>query len=125
MLLLKRKLFAAVILALGIILVLGCSGNSENNNEQTRAGESIDEEKAKEFALNDVTHFKSDNSNFEVHSVERTEMGYRNSKKTYDSWVVIISSQEPNDDSPSPNILYQINAKDGTIIDKTDHALAE
>ncbi len=125
MLLLKRNLFAAAILVLGIIWVVGCSDNSDNHNEKTRANESIDEEKAKEIALNDVPNFKSNNSNFEVYSVERTEMGYRNSKVTYDSWVVVISSQEPNEDSPSPNILYQINAKDGTIIDKTNHALAE
>ena len=102
-------------------MVVSCS----DNNEKTRADQSINEEKAKEIALNDVPNFKSDNSNFEIFSVERTEMGYRNSKKTYGSWVVDISSQESNEDNPSPNILYQINAKDGTIIDKTDHALAE
>lgn len=82
MLLLKRKLFAVVILVLGVILVVGCSNNKISGHDgTTEANGPINKEKAQEIALNDVPNFKPNNRNFEIYSVERKEMGYRNSKE--------------------------------------------
>ncbi|HEY4601945.1 MAG TPA: hypothetical protein VIG73_11815 [Cerasibacillus sp.] len=120
----QRKNFIVVILVFIIILAVSCSKHTNNENGTT-ANEQIDKERAQEIALNDAPSFKPNNSNFEIYSIERTKMSYRGSIKLYDSWVVIISSREPNSDKSFPKILYQINAKNGKIIDKTNHAFGE
>lgn len=110
-----------------VVIMAACTNdnNEAGNSPKDTKSDGISKEKAEEVALEDVESFKKDNSDFSINSIERKDMKYRDSGEELDSWVIIIESKEANEDEASPNILYQIDAQDGSIIDKTDHAMAE
>ncbi|WP_246939345.1 hypothetical protein [Bacillus pinisoli] len=111
------QIYKILLIVIFVLVTVGC-GKSNNSTP-------ISKEMAETIALEDAPQFKPDNRNFSIVSIEREKMGYRNSIKLYDSWVIILSSQESNANKPTPNLMYQINVDDGSIIDRTNFAFGE
>lgn len=71
-------------------------------------------DEAKMIALEDAPKFKPYNENFEIWKTEETNRG----------WTIMMSSNEPMQEEPSPNILYEVD-KTGNILERANMALAE